>query len=411
MPVAEIARRVLKSSLFDIKVVSLCCSWYFISSLTSQLTKRILNDFDFPVFVGEFQFLCSLLLGHITIFLLGRFPHLKSAILGSSRSGTGFVFNRRLLRVFFPMGTFQFIGKLLSLAATSLCPVATVSSIRALGPLLTVMGYRIYYKVRFPSYTYLSLIPLVLGVVIIVVSQSGDKDSTRGTISDPQLSSQEDGEKTMLRVMLLEKSDYLKGIAFAFASAVIFAGQSIYAKNVVTPSSYSGARDPGSLAISRGSSANSDVEKYAASSEHPKHERSGEYESALEKPDKLTTLIYCATYGMLYSIPAFITYECYELFFGVRKVSESTYVPNYSCIPWTMLVLNGISHFGQSLLAFHILALLPTVTYSIAAMMKRIVIISVSMIITGKRLSLLEITGLVHVAIGLYCYDRWGSKR
>ncbi|KAH3664081.1 hypothetical protein OGAPHI_004795 [Ogataea philodendri] len=408
MYLVSLVKELSQSHLVDFKVVSLCFCWYAISSLTSQLTKQILEQFDFPVFVGEFQFLCSLVLGYTAIVLSDRFPILREQLPGSSVATTRFVFNRRLLKLYFPMGTFQFIAKLFSLAATAICPIATVASIRALGPLFIVFSYRLYYKVRFPSTTYLSLVPLLVGVVIIVVSQSGDKETTRRTISDPQLSSQGQREQDLVRRMLSENSDYLKGIAYSFTATIIFAGQSIYAKNVVTNAPI---KDPGSLALSKEYS-HHDIEKYPSSPPPTTDSKKPtDYDLLLDKPDKLTTLIYCATYGMMYSIPAFMTYEFKELFFGFTIVSETVAEPNLHLVPWTLLVLNGISHFSQSLIAFHILAILPTVTYSIAAMMKRIVIITISMIMIRKSLSFLEVLGLLHVAVGLYCYDRWGSKR
>ncbi|GMG52219.1 unnamed protein product [Ambrosiozyma monospora] len=55
--------------------------------------------------------------------------------------------------------------------------------------------------------------------------------------------------------------------------------------------------------------------------------------------------------------------------------------------------------------------MLPTVSYSIAAMMKRIVIITISMVVGGKGMNFYDGFGLVLVFVGLYCYDRWGSKR
>ncbi|GMF98616.1 unnamed protein product [[Candida] boidinii] len=218
------------------------------------------------------------------------------------------------------MGFFQFFGKLFSLAATAAVPIATVASIRSLSPLLIVAGYRIYYKVRFPISTYLSLIPLVLGVVIIVISQAKDhskslshsittsavvgsldnNDSSSSSLSttpdteaaaaanaaaadaaiaaansamtavveagtsavikilnnkrdsidpsqltdnlisassDPQVvTSAKVASITDYPALYMNFSDYLKGLIYASSSALIFAIQSIYAKNIMSTS-------------------------------------------------------------------------------------------------------------------------------------------------------------------------------
>ena len=140
----------------------------------------------------------------------------------------------------------------------------------------------------------------------------------------------------------------------------------------------------------------------------------------MKKADKLTTLMYCSLYGLAYSIPTFITYELPTLLSSKFYPSslgseipavEATPIPYYHLIPWTLLIINGLSYFIQSLLAFHILGMLPTVTYSIANMMKRIIVIAISMILRGTKLGTLEWVGLLHVTVGLYIYEKLGTKQ
>ncbi|ODV86683.1 hypothetical protein CANARDRAFT_6259 [[Candida] arabinofermentans NRRL YB-2248] len=419
------------SNLINLRIVSMCATWYFISSLTSQLTKSILTDFHFPIFVGEFQFLSNLLLGYITIYILLKFPHLRFQLPKNSVPPGKFIIDKKLLKIFLPMGSFQFIGKLFSLAATSLCPIATVASVRALSPLLIVFGYRTYYKVRFPITTYLSLIPLLLGVIIIVFSQSIEKEAQFIKLHLNDMNTTPNFNSTAAAQAAAElysdQSGNLKGIAYAFTAALIFAFQSIYAKNVVNVGTLNKLhKDPGSLALSKQLpiNDNDNLEKgfYNSSStsstgfSSPINNGNGNntsYEKLnsnliVDKPDKLTTLMYCAMFGLAFSTPTFTTYELYDLLF---ENSIITGIRNIYSIPWFLLILNGISHFSQSLLAFHLLGMLPTVTYSIAAMMKRIVIITISMILTGKKLTLLEGLGLFFIGVGLFSYDRWGSRK
>lgn len=611
----------------NLKIISLCLIWYFISSLTSQLTKKILTDFNFPIFIGECQFFISALLSISLIIILINYPILinyfpknsvpiafiqqtnliiNNKLYSSSSSSTSSnnsnlinsnflfflknsiynlpnLFDKNVFRSILPMGFFQFFGKLFSLAATAAVPIATVASIRSLSPLLIVAGYRIYYKVKFPLSTYMSLIPLVLGVVIIVISQAKDhskslshsmttsavvgsldnNDSTGTTTitdteaaaaakaaaadaaiaaansamtavveagtavveagtavaikilnkrdnldqsmplisssSDPQVvNSAKLASVSDYPALYMNFSDYLKGLIYASSSALIFAIQSIYAKNIMSTSDLFVNKhntnnnkhhnipndsfvttnnsnidpqqqhpvnkikfrsnsismpSPGSLSLpntddnSNRINIDSDIqldEKSSSSSlsldenQFPNilplsenfkkpfpilkpinsSSNLSDYENKNElllndnKPDKVTVLLYCAIFGFSLSFPIFMIYELPSLLFGKKLIIDNELIDKTIFkIPWGLLILNGFSHFCQALLAFHILGSLPTVTYSIANLMKRIIIMTVSMIMTGKQLTFHEFLGLLHIAIGLYAYDKWGSHK
>ncbi|GMG54664.1 unnamed protein product [Ambrosiozyma monospora] len=67
-----------KSTLVNLTVISVCLSWYFISALTSQSTKLVLNRFPYPIFTGEFQFFCNLIYGYLLIKIHQRWPAIDS---------------------------------------------------------------------------------------------------------------------------------------------------------------------------------------------------------------------------------------------------------------------------------------------------------------------------------------------
>ena len=88
-----------------------------------------------------------------------------------------------------------------------------------------------------------------------------------------------------------------------------------------------------------------------------------------------------------------------------------------------LIILDSLSHFIQTLLAFHLLGLIPALSYSIASMMKRIVLITVSLVLAiGKpeiqdnsdkwfgAISTLQLCGLAMISLVMYSYDRWGSR-
>lgn len=534
-------------------VIACCISWYSVSSLTSQLNKSILSQFNYPIFLGEFQFIFSLTLGAFTIWLVntkrysfikkwfpsGTFPTqpkyndcISGTILDlvkkSNRDiyylGGIFPISYSLIKLYFPMGTFQFIGKILSLAATGSCSVATVSSIRALSPLFIVLGYRFWYKISFSLKTYISLMPLLAGVIMIMLSQyaivedivnSVHTDQIKEIIDDSDISQ---SDSTFFELVLNtihygtsklnEEYEFFKGVTFAFLATAIFAANSIYTKNVISTGSgklmVKEKNNLAKLALSSSqinliSASEIDLEaqkeiETQSYQLHPqqqphsplnshfynsenKNQNQNENESESENensfsnynyniPAKLTTLMYCSLFGLLYSIPAFLTYELPLLLSSqISRISLASTVPtttelidttlvtgtlgmladvsdnilrahndnsvllaidipssavskmaleaipDYHSVPWTLLILNGLSYFTQSLLAFQILGMLSTVSYSIAAMMKRIVVITVSIIILGKSVSPLGIFGIFCVGSGLLVYDRWGGRR
>jgi len=405
----------------SIKVVSLCLLWYSISSLSSQLTKSILNDFPFPLALGECQFVIVFILCFITIVTLSKLPSLHSLFPPGSvpplDSPALLRPDKHILITVLPLGCFQFLGKLFSHSATALVPVSTVAGVKTLSPLILVTTYRMLYNVRFPISTYLSLIPLVTGILLIVVADTQD------TLVTTTLSTQ------------------YTGILYAALSLVVFVAQNIYGKTVFTYNQRS-INDHAQLALANPTEDEDDDEGKAypyskepilpISNEHSREnskefEQSNRYEAYItqiqqsklssfpkirNKYDKLTLLLYCSATGLLLSLPWFLYIEAPH-FFKFDSSLSSTDISEAQLIhiPWNLLIINGFSHFMQSLIAFHLLGAIPTVSYSIASMMKKITVIVVSMIFTGHKITPVQFFGLSLTGVGLYSYDRWGGHK
>lgn len=64
------------------------------------------------------------------------------------------------------MGMFQVGGHVFSSIAISRIPVSTVHTIKALSPLFTVAAYALLFGVSYSAKTYISLLPLTLGVML-----------------------------------------------------------------------------------------------------------------------------------------------------------------------------------------------------------------------------------------------------
>src|SRR5690606_13960851 len=100
-----------------------------------------------------------------------------------------------------PLALFQIGGHLLSSNATSKIPVSLVHTIKGLSPLFTVLAYRFIFDIRYPLSTYMSLIPLTVGVMLAC---SGNHSF--------------DGQ--------------LLGVVYALLAAVIFVTQNIFSKRL-----------------------------------------------------------------------------------------------------------------------------------------------------------------------------------
>ncbi|KAL6939620.1 suppressor of loss of ypt1 [Hanseniaspora osmophila] len=73
-----------------------------------------------------------------------------------------------------------------------------------------------------------------------------------------------------------------------------------------------------------------------------------------------------------------------------------------------LVIIHGISHFIQTILAFQLIGLLSPVNYSIANIMKRICVILVALF-WENQWSANQVLGIILTICGLYSYDKWGK--
>ncbi|KIK78508.1 hypothetical protein PAXRUDRAFT_834524 [Paxillus rubicundulus Ve08.2h10] len=136
-----------------IRFVSLCIFWYTTSALSSNTGKAILEQFRYPVTLTIIQF------GFVAAYcLLFMSPVINIAKLRRPTSA--------ILRATLPMGAFQVGGHMFSSMAISRIHVSTVHTIKALSPLFTVAAYALLFGVKYSPKTYLSLLPLTIGVML-----------------------------------------------------------------------------------------------------------------------------------------------------------------------------------------------------------------------------------------------------
>ncbi|CAN3365248.1 uncharacterized transporter Sly41p [Diutina catenulata] len=332
----------------DWRVVTLCSGWYLTSIISSNSTKMILTRFPYPITLTEGQFIFNCLFSVLFVVLLSMRPNIKSRFPRGTfplelPSIIQFLTpTRHVLATTLPMGCFQFVGHLSSHKATSLVPVSLVHTVKALAPLCTVLIYRVLFKTKYKRVTYLTLIPLVVGIMITCYKPK--------KIGAP--------------------THYWSGLTYALVSMMIFVSQNIFSKKRLT------------------------VEQEGLPGASKKEEES--------KVDKLTILFYCSAIGFSFTLPIYLVAEMRSATFSMMYMTPTILA---------LMVLNGFSHFVQSFLAFQILGLMTPINYSIANIMKRIIIILVAFICERKQFTSLQCVGLFITMIGLYSYDRWGVAK
>ncbi|KAK9479949.1 triose-phosphate transporter family-domain-containing protein [Lipomyces japonicus] len=344
----------------SITLVVLSLAWYWSSAVSNTLSKAILNAFPYPVTLTLLQF------AFVVFWAL-----LLSVATTSSSSPPRFVValghtaiarpTRRIVLTVAPMAVFQLSGHIFSHIATSRIPVTLVHTIKGLSPLFTVLAYRFVFGVHYSFFTYLSLVPLSLGVVL---------------------------------ACSVEFHGHLVGIVTALVAAIIFVSQNIFSKKLLTPS-------------------------HSSSSSYDSAENTNPAIITTEKKlDKINLLCYCSGLAFLFTFPIWFYSEGaglvrYYFTTGTLPIVVSDESGNIDPIPirtlLTFFFLNGTVHFGQNFLAFQILGLVSPVTYSIASLFKRVFVIVVAIIWFGQELTSRQNWGIGLTFFGLYLYDRAGD--
>jgi len=323
-------------------LIALCIVWYFSSALTNTSSKSILNAFSKPATLTLIQF--ALVAGYCLFFswLAVIFPSLKNPI-PALRHGIRYP-TRDVIMTTLPLAAFQIGGHLLSSTATAKIPVSLVHTIKGLSPLITVLAYRIVFNIRYPLATYLSLIPLTLGVMLACSAEF------RGN---------------------------LIGIVYAFLATIIFVTQNVFSKRLFNEAAR--AEADGLTQQSR------KLDKLNLLC----------YSSGLAFI--LTAPLWFWTEGL----------EILSDFFhdGSLDLNEHPEAFDHGRLALEYL-FNGTFHFGQNIIAFILLSLVSPVTYSVASLIKRVFVVVIAIIWFRNPTTKIQAVGIALTFFGLYLYDR-----
>ena len=252
---------------------------------------------------------------------------------------------RDVIATTLPLAMFQIGGHILSSTATEKIPVSLVHTIKGLSPLFTVLAYRFVFHIRYSTATYLSLIPLTLGVVL---------------------------------ACSVEFSGNLFGVLCAFGGAVIFVTQNIFSKRLFNEAARVEAEGP-------------------LPNSSQRH----------QKLDKLNLLCYCSGLAFMLTCPIWLWTEGLPILSSPILLTPFPAAPSHAITNLPLeFFFNGIFHFGQNILAFVLLSMVSPVTYSVASLIKRVFVIVVAIVWFGNKTTTVQAAGIVLTFLGLYLYDR-----
>ncbi|KAF9982379.1 suppressor of loss of ypt1 [Mortierella antarctica] len=336
-----------------IKLPVICLCWYMSSAVTNNIGKQIMNQFRYPVTLTFVQF------WFVSVFCFV--------------AGVGFNMTkmrkptRAIVELTAPLVGFQVVGHVFSSVAISRVPLSVVHTVKALTPLFTVLFYRVVLGTTYSQAVYLSLVPLTAGV--------------------------------MLACRMSLEFNNMVGLCCALLSTLVFVMQNVFTKKILSSNSNSKTKPQQQPGEHHGMGGLGNHESIYAES------GSGEGSGGHQKLDKINILFYSSTMAAVCMIPMWLYTEGWTLMFsedplGRAEGSTGTWV----VISW-LLFLNGVSHFFQNFLAFSVLALTSPVTYSIASLIKRIVVIIASIVYFHQTLGTTQWTGVCLTFWGLWMYN------
>ncbi|EMD59170.1 hypothetical protein GGP41_009055 [Bipolaris sorokiniana] len=325
------------------KLIVLCGAWYMTSIFTNMSSKAILTALPKPITLTTVQFAFvsgwCLILG----MLARKFPRLKQT-MPFLKYGIRPP-SRELVMATLPLTCFQIGGHILSADATSRIPVSLVHTIKGLSPLLTVMAYSIFFKIQYSLPTYLSLIPLTLGVVLAC---SADFNAN------------------------------FIGLISAFASAILFVVQNIVSKQIFNDAA---AAEKDGLPPNRFTK--------------PDKLNLLCYSSGLAFLFTLPLWLWSEGFTLIFDF----------LHDASIELSDHPDALDHGRL-FIEFLFNGTFHFGQNIVAFVLLSMVSPVTYSVASLIKRVFVIVFAIVWFGKPMTKVQAFGFVLTFLGLYLYDR-----
>ncbi|XP_064627025.1 solute carrier family 35 member E1 homolog isoform X2 [Lineus longissimus] len=292
------------------RIIFLCMAWYSVSATNNVVGKMLLNDFPYPVTVTMIQLLS------ISFYLP---PILKCQ---NFKDTTRHISWSYWWKMILPLGLGKFFASVSSHISIWKVPVSYAHTVKATMPFFVVVLSRVLLREQQTTKVYLSLVPIIAGVVIATVT---------------------------------ELSFNSIGLVSALSAALTFSLQSIYTKKCLK-----------------------DTQLH-----------------------HLYLLMVLARLATLLFIPLWLMLD-------IRVIlTDHTFVhsPNWTRT-FVLLLVDGFCNFAQNVIAFSVLALVTPLSYAVANATKRIMIITVSLMLLQNPVTSVNVMGMFLAIFGVLLYNK-----